>query len=282
MPESDTSRLVATFALREPELPAPAAGRRRRRIAGSVDDLLQAHVDGAGDRAIRRTRSCAISTLLRDCGRRSARRSAPAGRSSGSASRCRRAGRRTSSSGNRSRRILRSRATYAGVGACFSGLSATRISPSAADSDRGVAEGQVDAAAGNADVVDHRRRSRRPGSSRGSPPRPRRTERSVSSMRVPAGARTCRRSCPASTVGKKSIPSSGNRPSESRRPGRRSTPTTTRAVPQRTTSSSAAVDAREALEAAVEALVHGPDPARRRCTCARRSAACSCASAGSR
>ena len=40
--------------------------------------------------------------------------------------------------------------------------------------------------------------------------------RSVSSMRVPAGARTCSRNWPASTLGKKSWPMQGNSASEPR------------------------------------------------------------------
>ena len=38
--------------------------------------------------------------------------------------------------------------------------------------------------------------------------------RALSSSRVPAGQRTWRRSCPASTVGKKSMPISQKRPSD--------------------------------------------------------------------
>ena len=47
--------------------------------------------------------------------------------------------------------------------------------------------------------------------------------RAVSSMRVPVGARMCRRICPASTVGKKSRPKNGNSAHESTQKPRNST-----------------------------------------------------------
>ena len=49
MPESDTSRLVATSRSVKPSCLRHAGGRRRRR-SRRVHDLLQADVDGAGDR----------------------------------------------------------------------------------------------------------------------------------------------------------------------------------------------------------------------------------------
>ena len=79
---------------------------------------------------------------------------------------------------------------------------------------RAVAERQVEAAVGNADVVDN-------GVDLARAESPARISSSISakissvfSMRVPEGARACSRICPESTVGKKSRPMKTDRPSE--------------------------------------------------------------------
>ena len=105
--------------------------------------------------------------------------------------------------------------------------------------------------------------------------------RAVSSMRVPVGARMCRRIWPASTLGKKSRPSTKNRPHDSTQNPRNAARTGARRT------SSAAQDQRcsaraHPLEAGVEALIqtHAADSAwRPPSACARGPSAASRASA---
>ena len=101
--------------------------------------------------------------------------------------------------------------TYSDVGgACGPALSEIRISPSTGPMVPLVAEGQVDGVRTAGRCCRGSWSSSRDGMI--SPDllfHPGEDTLRVSSMRVPAGARTCRRICPASTCGKKSSPNDG-------------------------------------------------------------------------
>ena len=87
-----------------------------------------------------------------------------------------------------------------------------------------VAVGQIDAAVGQADVVDDARQLPSAESARRMDCSTRSQRRAVSSMRVPVGARRCSLNWPLSTEGKKSCPSQGTRAPPERRTKTRSTP----------------------------------------------------------